>query len=234
MTAEEKKSRRGEERGGGNGAAAGPAAPAGAGSTPAEPQQGGEAEAGPAAPPGVERRVSGAGDPAAELAQVRAALGQKEAEAASNYDRFLRERAELDNFKKRTRREQAEQLRFAAESLIRELLPVMDNLERAVSHAAEGGDGAPLIEGVSLVLKALAEVLRRHGVRVVDADPGQEFDPSKHEAVGRQEGGAAPNCIVSQHEKGYFLHGRLLRAAKVVVACGDHPGGGVEKIEGDD
>src|SRR5436305_11300349 len=99
---------------------------------------------------GVEGQENEAGD---EKAALLAKLQEKEAEAKANYELFLRERAELENFKRRMLREQAESLRFANEPLLRDLLSVVDNLERAVEHARSGGNGQPLVQGVALVLR---------------------------------------------------------------------------------
>jgi molecular chaperone GrpE len=153
-----------------------------------------------------------------EVQQLRETLAQKDEEARANYDRFLRERAELENFKRRMQREKADALRFACEPLIRELLPVVDNLERALEHG--NGNGASVLEGVRLVLKSLQEILDRHGVRRIDA-LGQPFDPARHEAIARVPSEEhAPNHVVEQHHSGYLLHDRLLRPALVTVSGG--------------
>jgi molecular chaperone GrpE len=145
-------------------------------------------------------------------------LTEKTAKAARNWDLYLRERAELENFKRRMQRERIEGLRFAVEPLARDLLPVIDNLERAVEHAASGGNGQPLLEGVRLVLKNALAVLERHGVTRVEA-AGQPFDPSRHEAVMQvPDAQRSPNQVVQQLEPGYTLHDRLLRPAKVSVS----------------
>lgn len=151
-----------------------------------------------------------------EVEQLRKQLDEAQAEAHANHDRFLRERAELENFKKRMQREKAEALRFACEPLIRELLPVVDNLERAVEH--ETGRGQSVLEGVRLVLKSLLEVLERHGVKRVEA-VGEPFDPSRHEAMAQVDSAEhEPNRVVIQHHPGYLLHDRLLRPALVTVS----------------
>ncbi len=153
------------------------------------------------------------------IAELRQALEAKTAEAAQNYDRFLRERAESENSKKRLQREKAEVLRFANEALIRDLIPVIDNLERAVEHAESGGNGQPLVEGVRLVLKAALDVFERHGVSRVEAG-GQPFDPARHEAIARvYDAEQEPNRVVKQFLPGYTLHERLLRAAQVSVSA---------------
>jgi molecular chaperone GrpE len=153
-----------------------------------------------------------------EMATLLTQLQEKEAEAKANYDLFLRERAELENFKRRMQRERAESLRFANEPLLRDLLPAIDNLERAIDHAQGGGNGAPLVDGVSLVFRSLLDILEKHGVHRVSAK-GQPFDPNQHEAMAQVESAElAPNMVVDEHHAGYVLHGRLLRPALVTVA----------------
>lgn len=150
------------------------------------------------------------------LQDLRQKLEDAQTEAQTNHDRFLRERAELENFKRRMQREKAEALRFACEPLLRELLPVVDNLERAVEHGT--GDGQSVLEGVRLVLKSFHEVLDRHGVKRIDAI-GEPFDPSRHEAMAQVESTEhAPNRVVEQYHRGYLLHDRLLRPALVTVS----------------
>ena len=152
------------------------------------------------------------------IADLRKQLEAKELEAKNSYERYLRQAAELDNFKKRTGREREDAIRFANEALIKDLLPVVDNLERAVAHASGGGNGNPLVEGVEMVLKGLLDVLMKHGVVQITA-LGQLFDPSKHEAMAQVESDAhEPNSIVDELHKGYMLRDRLLRPALVSVA----------------
>ncbi len=152
-----------------------------------------------------------------EIDQLRGQLQEQSEEARKNYDLFLRERAETENFKKRMVREKSEALRFASEPLVRDLLPVVDNLERAVEHADADGNGQSVLEGVRLVLKSLLDILERHGVKRIDA-VGERFDPSRHEAMAQVESAAyAPNQVVDQHHSGYLLHDRLLRPALVTV-----------------
>jgi molecular chaperone GrpE len=152
-----------------------------------------------------------------EIANLRQQVASKEEEAKNNYDRFVRQVAELDNFKKRTTREREEAIRFANEALIKDLLPILDNLERAVAHAAGGGNGKPLVEGVEMVLKGFLDALGRHGVNQIVA-VGQPFDPAQHEAMAQVESEThQPNTIVEEHHKGYMLRDRLLRPALVSV-----------------
>ena len=153
-----------------------------------------------------------------DLNNLKQELAAKELEAKSNYDRFLRQVAELDNFKKRTARERDDAIRFANEAMIKDLLPVVDNLERAVAHAAGGGNGKPIVEGVEMVLKGLLDVLAKHGVTQISA-LGQSFDPSQHEAMAQVESEFhEPNAVVDELHKGYMLRDRLLRPALVSVA----------------
>ena len=163
-----------------------------------------------------EETAKGEGTP--ELERLRQELAAKEIEAKENYDRFLRQLAEVENLKKRMAREKVEAIRFANESLIKEFLPVMDNLERAIGHAKEGENGKPLVEGVEMVLKGLIDVLSKHGVTQILAK-GEMFDPEKHEAIAHVETEEhEPNTIVEEHHKGYFLLDRLLRPSLVSVA----------------
>ncbi|HWP56498.1 MAG TPA: nucleotide exchange factor GrpE [Candidatus Acidoferrales bacterium] len=155
---------------------------------------------------------------AAEIASLKRELENKDREAKQNYDRFLRQAAELENFKKRAAKEKEEAIRYGNEALIRDLLPVLDNLERAVSYAQGGGNGKPLLEGVEMVLKSFVDVLAKYGVKQISAQ-GEPFDPEKHEAIGQVETEEfSPNTVVAEHHKGYFLLDRLLRPALVTTA----------------
>jgi molecular chaperone GrpE len=152
------------------------------------------------------------------LVKLREQLELKDREAKDHYDRFLRQVAELENFKRRAARDRDEAIRFAKEDFVRDLLPIVDNLERAVMHAKGGGNGKPLVDGVELVLKGLLDVLSKHGVEQITA-VGQPFDPGKHEAMAQVESEKhQPNTVVEEHNKGYTLQDRLLRPALVSVA----------------
>ena len=158
-----------------------------------------------------------------ELTLVRAQLLAQEALAKEKDDLLLRERAELENFKRRMQREKSESLRFASEPLLRDILPVIDNLERAVAHAKESDGSQALVEGVELVLRSLLDTIGRHGVSRVKAK-GEVFDPSRHEAVAQVENTElAPNTVLDEHQSGYQLHDRLLRPAMVSVAKAPPP-----------
>jgi molecular chaperone GrpE len=169
-------------------------------------------------------------EPADRIVALTAELEVARDELRQATDRLLRERADAENLKKRTARERADAVRFGTESLIKDVLPIVDNLERAVQHAQEGGDATPLVEGVALVLKSLLDVLAGHGVTRVEA-AGTQFDPSHHEAVAHIESAAhPPNAVIQEHQPGYRLHERLLRPALVTVAKGPsnlaNPAGG--------
>ena len=158
-----------------------------------------------------------------ELTLVRAQLLAQEALAKEKDDLLLRERAELENFKRRMQREKSESLRFASEPLLRDILPVIDNLERAIAHAKESDGSQALVEGVELVLRSLLDTIGRHGVSRVKAK-GEVFDPSRHEAVAQVENAElAPNTVLDEHQSGYQLHDRLLRPAMVSVAKAPAP-----------
>lgn len=165
-----------------------------------------------------ESEASEHASPVSEVEQLRQQLEAKDLEARENYDRYLRQAAELDNFKKRMAREKAEGIRYANETVMRDLLTALDNLERAVEHAKGGGNGKPVVEGIEMVLKGLIEALNRHGLTQVSA-LGELFDPEKHEAIAKVERtDCEPNTVVEEHHKGYYLYDRLLRPALVTVA----------------
>lgn len=134
-------------------------------------------------------------------------------------DRMLRLAAETENYKKRTEREKNEFFKRANESILKDLLPVMDNLERALEHAVEeGGAEAAMVKGLELTSQELWKVLERHGVERVEA-LGEPFDPELHEAMMQQEDpDADDNTVIGVLQKGYLFHGRLLRPAMVVVS----------------
>jgi molecular chaperone GrpE len=159
------------------------------------------------------------GEAVSPEARLEAELKEARAEAEKNWDLYLRERAERENFRKRMQREKEDLARFANENLLRDLLPIFDNLERAVSHSAEGQEGgAGLLEGVSLTLDQFQKVLEKFGVVPVEA-VGQPFDPAWHEAMGQVESDEhPPNTVAQEMQKGYILNDRLLRPALVLVA----------------
>jgi len=173
--------------------------------------------------PAVPRAEHKTADVAAgDTQHLRQQIEDLKQELKTKDDQLLRERAELENFKKRMQREKSEALRFACEPLLRELLPAVDNLERALAHVGE--DGQSVFEGVRLVLKSLLETLERHGVKRIEA-VGAPFDPAKHQAIAHVPSTEQPaNHVTAQHQVGYQLHERLLRPAMVSVSAGKPPG----------
>ncbi len=153
-----------------------------------------------------------------ELADLRQQLAAKADEAKTNYDRYVRQVAEAENFKKRHARERDDAIRFANEALLKDILPVVDNLERAIAHGAGGENGKSLVDGVEMVLKGFLDVLSKFGVSQISA-VGQPFDPSKHEAMAQVVSDTRePNTVVDELHKGFMFRDRLLRAALVSVA----------------
>lgn len=130
--------------------------------------------------------------------------------------------SEFENFRRRNERERLDFLKFGHESFLKELLQVMDNFERAVAHAKslggeKGSSLAQVVQGIEMIHYQYAEALRGQGVVPILA-MGQKFDPALHEAVGEEEADKEPGTVVKEAQKGYLLHGRLLRPARVVVA----------------
>jgi molecular chaperone GrpE len=148
-----------------------------------------------------------------ELAQEKAR--ETFAQLKDEHDRRLRAAADLENFRRRAQRERDEVQKFGSERLLKDLLPVVDNLDRALA-AAPPDD--PLVRGVGMVRKVFEEALARHGVEVFSA-LGKPFDPRVHEALAHLEvEGAEPGTVVAEHGRGFHLNGRLLRPALVAVA----------------
>ncbi len=155
------------------------------------------------------------------IGQLEEDFRRKSEEAAANHDRYLRAVADAENFKKRLQREKSEAIRFANETLLRDLLQVIDSLELAVEHADTGGDGKSVVEGVQLTLRLFRDVLERHGVKEIGDSKGSAFDPSTQEAAEIEiDEGVPPNTVIKTRTKGYRYSDRLLRASRVVVATG--------------
>jgi molecular chaperone GrpE len=132
-------------------------------------------------------------------------------------DRYLRTLADFDNYRKRADREKQDFFKYALAGSMRDLLPILDNFDRALDHAEQGDE---FHRGVALIYKQLFDVLNKHGVRVID-EANVKFDPNIHEAVVRADDPSVPSqTVVEVLQKGYFLHDRLLRPAMVKVAVG--------------
>lgn len=169
---------------------------------------------------GPEAVPESAAAPAAlgEAADLPSQLAAKTKEAEEHYDRLLRLAAEMENLKKRQERERAESLQFANENLIKELLPVVDNLELALEHGRQQDAPVALLEGLELVHQGFLKVLARFGAAPITS-VGQPFDPAFHNAVLEEEAPEmAEQTVIKELQKGYLLHTRLLRPAMVVVA----------------
>jgi molecular chaperone GrpE len=141
-------------------------------------------------------------------------------ELADAQDRLLRLQAEFENFRKRALRERQEALQYGSQNLFKDLLSVVDNLERAIGHAQEsgGGDLASFLQGVGLVQRELLGILEKNHVTEIDA-LGRPFDPSLHEAMAQVESGKVPpNTVIDVLQKGFQLRDRLVRPARVIVA----------------
>jgi molecular chaperone GrpE len=153
-----------------------------------------------------------------ELADLKA----RAAKADENWDKFLRAAAELDNYRKRVAREKEELARFTSERVVAALLPVLDNLERAIDAAQKhGADNSSLLDGITQVYSQFRRSLVEFGLQEVIANAGHPFDPNLHEAVSHVESGEHPEGhVVEQLQRGYKLAERLLRPARVVVSKG--------------
>jgi molecular chaperone GrpE len=179
-------------------------------------------------PPGEEKASAEIADETAEAAEpevqrqepsLEEVLAASREEAARNWDLYLRARADLENYRKRAQREKEDGIRFANESILREILPVLDNLERAVEHARKGnGNAEGLLQGVEMTLSQFHKALQKFGVTPFSS-VGEPFDPSRHEAMGQIESTEhPPNTVAQELQKGCLLNDRLLRPALVMVA----------------
>ncbi|HEY6838042.1 MAG TPA: nucleotide exchange factor GrpE [Geobacteraceae bacterium] len=153
------------------------------------------------------------------IEELKEALAAKETEAQENWNKFLRERADLENYRKRVQKEKEEILKYGNESLLVEILPVMDNMERALAHASEETLTA-VIEGVRLTHGMLLSTLKKFGVTPIETSRGTAFDPAFHQAMQQVPcDDVPPNSVAEEFQKGYLLNERLLRPAMVSVAC---------------
>lgn len=168
--------------------------------------------------------ASGTSDAASTLDQLRQALAMAEAQAQAARDQALRALAELENVRKRAQRDVENAHRFALEKFAQELLPVKDSLDLAIENASRA-DAAALIEGQAATQRLLAKALERGGL--VEINPvGEPFDANLHEAMAAQPSETAePNSVIAVVQRGYTLSGRLLRAARVIVARAPGSGG---------
>lgn len=166
---------------------------------------------------GTPPEESTAGEDKNSIETLMRQLQEKEREAAENYDRYVRAVAELENYKKRAIRERADSLKYGQENLIRDILPLVDSLDRAMEHACNSNDFESFKSGLKLIQNQLSSCLGKQGVESIEA-LGRDFDPNVHEAVLEVESSEHEhNQVVEEFEKGYLLNGRLLRPSKVSV-----------------
>ena len=156
--------------------------------------------------------------PEGEIRRLREELAARTREAEASQDRYLRAMAEFDNARKRAVREREELIKGANENLIRELLPVLDNLDRALAAAKGDPSAAAVSTGVELIQRELLRTLEKFGVTTFSS-VGAPFDPERHEAIARVPATGRPDMtVVDEIARGYLLGGRVLRPAMVTVA----------------
>jgi molecular chaperone GrpE len=142
-----------------------------------------------------------------------------QAQVAELQDQLLRSQAELENFRRRSQRDAGEARKYQSLTLVRDLLPSVDNLQRAIQAAEQSGDVGNLLEGIRMVSHQLAETLKGHAAQPIAAE-GEAFDPNLHEALSQVPSADHPPMTVLQVvEDGYRMHDRVVRPAKVIVSC---------------
>lgn len=156
-----------------------------------------------------------------EIARMQQELEEARAKSEAANDMMLRLAAEMENYKKRALKEQELLKKYANQNLVKELLPVLDNLERALKSASESKDLDAFLEGVAMILKQMKTVLEKEGLVEVKA-VGEVFDPNYHEAVAHVPSDeVSENIIIEELQKGYIMHDRVLRPSMVVVSKGN-------------
>jgi molecular chaperone GrpE len=179
------------------------------------PQAGGDQ---PAAEPPASATSPSEAAPAEQAPEQK--LGDAQAEAARLRDQLLRTAADFDNFRKRARREEADATKRGKEGLLKDLLPVFDNLERAVQHADGAQDAKAVASGLRMVLKQFVDTLEKGGIKRVPS-VGQPFDPTRHEAIQQLPSKDHPaGVVMAEVQPGYMMGDYLVRAALVVVSKG--------------
>jgi len=155
-----------------------------------------------------------------QLKEIQAELETAKQEAKETYDRFLRVSAEFENYKKRSAREMDDLRKYANQSLIVEMLAVVDNLERALNSSnGNSSNDKCMADGVNLTLKEILKVFEKFNVKPIESI-GQSFDPNFHQAMMQEETDDYPeNTVITELQKGYMIHDRLLRPSMVVVAA---------------
>jgi molecular chaperone GrpE len=171
-----------------------------------------------------EKTQAAAGEPGVEALgkaekseDLMVKLQEAEKKAAENYDKYVRAVAELDNYRKRAVREKADAIQYGNENLLRDILPLVDGMDRALEHACNSDDFEAFKKGLQMLKGQLLGCLQKHGVAMIDT-AGKDFDPHVHEAMMQVESAEHEDSqVVGEFERGYLLNGRLLRPAKVSV-----------------
>lgn len=160
-------------------------------------------------------------NPAQKIKALQESLDKKNSSYDDLYERFLRIAADFDNYKKRMTKEKTDLVTYGNEELIKALLNVIDNLERALEHSGAEGSSESIIKGVDLVYKQFISCLEKFGLSKINAEKGTKFDPNYHQAVEHMEtDDITPGLIVNEMIKGYLLKERLLRPSMVAVSKG--------------
>jgi molecular chaperone GrpE len=153
-----------------------------------------------------------------DLESLRGLVSSLEQERDQFRGLLQRTQADFENYQKRVQREVKQEVRYASSPLMRDLLPALDNLDRATAAAKKAGETGPLVQGVAMVQSQFFEALKRHGITRIEAQ-GQPFDPNLHQAVMQQASKEhPPNTVVQVLEQGFMIHDRVLRPASVVVS----------------
>ncbi len=180
------------------------------------------AHATPPAGNGSKAEQEAAQEPAQEKAnnlnELNARIQELEAQVKEKENKFVYLYAEFENFKKRAIKERSDSIKFGWESVARDLLQQVDNLERAIAHTPATVEKS-LVDGLNLVLSEFKSSLQRHGVQTIDC-LNKLFDPNLHEAVGQEPSASPAGTITQEFGRGYTLHGRLLRPSRVVISAG--------------
>lgn len=179
-------------------------------------QEGREGATGGDGHPAQAAQAAQAGE-VSEKEELEAKIAALEKDKKDHWDRYLRTAADLENLRKRQKREMDDARLESKGRVLKEMLPVVDNLERAIEHATAHAGTNPIVEGVQLVLRQFLTAFERLDVTPIEA-AGQPFDPNLHEAISQQETDAPPGTVVQVLQRGYKSGDRLLRPALVVVA----------------
>jgi molecular chaperone GrpE len=162
---------------------------------------------------------AGSRDAASTVLEDLEGLRARAAERDQFLDLLKRTQADFDNYQKRIQRDRDQERRYSQAPLAADLLPVLDNLERATAAAKQAGETGPLVQGVAMVQSQLLDLLKRHGIKPIDAK-GTPFDPNLHQAVMQQPAAdVPPHTVLQVLEQGFMIHDRVLRPAKVIVSA---------------